>query len=476
MSGVVVGGNVIPIAAQGTKRIRMDGVDRSRRFDNSYSASLTGGPVRDWMFQTPPVLRSLADGYEAVLGVVTPQTCFGDIIALPTMCCAEITGWTPVVTAQGHSVVIDFTLHEVQPARALLRYSPGDTIAGETFTRSTSASYIGATGLLGSQAINVKRDGHYISAIRSLLMEGPGVNNLTFPSDFSNAAWVKTTMTVATGVADPTGGTGACTLTATGTNALAQQTLANSTNIVRTGTGWLRRRTGTGTIQLINPNNSGFTPVVLTAAWQRFTIVGSSAIGRGAGVQIATNGDAVDVFGFDNEDTPFATSTMLVTPRGSDFYSLPFTPTPGELSIYLKWVDEGTIPTNNAVVGAIASAAGANPYLLLQSIGTNAIRAFHHNGVTQVSSDATLAAVAGDVCELRVVLFGDGSILASGSRNGAAEVLGTQSAANALAAAWSGQLSWLGAPSGGGLVQMFGSVQAFKIIAGIRSLAELRAL
>lgn len=41
---------------------------------------MTGNPKRDWFFSTPPIPRQRSDFYEGVLGVVTPQACFGDII------------------------------------------------------------------------------------------------------------------------------------------------------------------------------------------------------------------------------------------------------------------------------------------------------------------------------------------------------------------------------------------------------------
>lgn len=70
----------IRIAAPGVSRDRLDGVDRARAFDQTYRASVTGNPKRQFQFSTPPVLRSVADQYETGLSVVTAQTCSGDVI------------------------------------------------------------------------------------------------------------------------------------------------------------------------------------------------------------------------------------------------------------------------------------------------------------------------------------------------------------------------------------------------------------
>lgn len=116
MPALVVGGVTIKITEGGTSRARLDNVDRSRAFDNTYRASVSGTAKRDFNFTTPPIPRATIDTYEATLGIVTPQTCSGDILGGSISCCSEITGWSPVQTSGGpsaHYVVGSFTLHEV---------------------------------------------------------------------------------------------------------------------------------------------------------------------------------------------------------------------------------------------------------------------------------------------------------------------------------------------------------------------------
>lgn len=80
MPSLSVGGVTIPVAPGGISRDRLDGVDRARAFDQTYRASVTGNPKREFHFSTPPVTRSLADFYETVLSVVSARNCSGDII------------------------------------------------------------------------------------------------------------------------------------------------------------------------------------------------------------------------------------------------------------------------------------------------------------------------------------------------------------------------------------------------------------
>lgn len=113
MPALVVGGVTIKVAREGVQRDRDDASDRSRAFDNTYRASVTGTAKRTWAFSTPPLARATADTYEATLGVVSPQTCSGDILGASISCCSEITGNVPLVIGTAQYSVISFALSEV---------------------------------------------------------------------------------------------------------------------------------------------------------------------------------------------------------------------------------------------------------------------------------------------------------------------------------------------------------------------------
>jgi hypothetical protein len=138
-------------------------------------------------------------------------------------------------------------------------------------------------------------------------------NQCLWSQDFSNAAWTKTTMSVATGIPDPSGGTGAQTLTATSANGTVDQFLSSAPSLVRSNSVWLRRRTGSGVIQIVKPDNTTYTTVALTSNWTRFSVPGASSVNRRAGILIATSGDAIDAFAFQLEDGPVATSYIATT-------------------------------------------------------------------------------------------------------------------------------------------------------------------
>lgn len=81
MSSIVVGGLAIPVSAPNPPtRDRMDMVDRSRAFDGTYRASLTGNVKRQWRFSTPPLPSSRAALYEGKLATVPAQVCSGSLL------------------------------------------------------------------------------------------------------------------------------------------------------------------------------------------------------------------------------------------------------------------------------------------------------------------------------------------------------------------------------------------------------------
>lgn len=469
MSSLVIGGTSIPVAVSSPSFSRSDAVDRGRTFDNTSFASQTGGAARAWSFTTPPVVPGL---YEPTLGIVAAQLCSGDILALPTMCHVEFLGGKPV-RAQGTKVTLDFVLHEVQPAKVLLRYAPGDTITGESFTRSTTAYQVNASGVPVSVAINTKRAGHYVGGVRHILLEGPSTNLILRGNDLSHAAWTRTTLTVATGVADPAGGTAACTLTATGANSNAYQNGGDGSSIVRTASMWIRRRTGSGAVVLITPAGGNTAPLAITGTWTRFSGQGVAHVSRYCGVQLATSGDEVDVWCPQCDDMQVPTSEIPTTTasvtRESDFYSLP-APPPQELSLYVRMTELGTIYTPNARLAQISNAASGDPRLILYNSG-GFYQTLHGNGTANVSSTNSAAGNSG---EQVARLFGDGSVDNSQSVGEAAPTTGPQSAANALSTAWSGPLLWLNSAGTAGSAG-FTAIRSVKVLAGARSLAEMRS-
>lgn len=137
-------------------------------------------------------------------------------------------------------------------------------------------------------------------------------NLLTYSNTFSNAAWVATTMGVASGVSDPLGGTAAFTLTASAGNGTLVQTASTvAANIINAV--WIKRRTGSGTVQVSDPTGA-YTTVTVTGSWTQVYVAYAGTSGTGKfGIKIVTNGDAVDVYAATQSAVTYET-----TPRSQD--------------------------------------------------------------------------------------------------------------------------------------------------------------
>ena len=158
-----------------------------------------------------------------------------------------------------------------------------------TFSRSTTAVYYdGKTSALAEQ------------------------NLFIYSNTFSNAAWVGTSATIASGVTDPAGGTTAFSMTATAGNATLYQTLT-LTATAYTESIWIQRVTGTGTINL-TLDGSTLSPVTITGSWVKYTYTATPSAGsKTIGIQIVTSGDAINIYGSQIENRSSATATNITT-------------------------------------------------------------------------------------------------------------------------------------------------------------------
>ena len=129
-------------------------------------------------------------------------------------------------------------------------------------------------------------------------------NQLMYPTSRTNyllqsqamttSPWISSNASCAGGVSDPAGGTNAFTVTATAASGYWYQQVTVPAGTY-TNSLWIRRRTGTGAIQVWAPSGSGV-PVAVTSSWQRFSESGSaSGTTDFFGVQFATSGDQVDI-------------------------------------------------------------------------------------------------------------------------------------------------------------------------------------
>jgi hypothetical protein len=136
-------------------------------------------------------------------------------------------------------------------------------------------------------------------------------NQLLYSQLFSNAAWVKTNITLTATQTDPSSGTEAFTLTAGAANATMLQSIALTGTLNRTFSIYLKRKTGTGAIS-ITVDGATYSVETTTGAWARFdtTLTASGTVT--CGIKIATSGDEVYAAWAQLEDglaTTYATNT-----------------------------------------------------------------------------------------------------------------------------------------------------------------------
>lgn len=102
-----------------------------------------------------------------------------------------------------------------------LNFLTGTMPSGLTFTRASTATYIGSDGLLKTAAVDVPRFDYdpVTLACKGLLIEGSRTNLLLRSEEFSDAAWVKGNSTIdPNSIAAPTGALTADTLVANSTS------------------------------------------------------------------------------------------------------------------------------------------------------------------------------------------------------------------------------------------------------------------
>jgi hypothetical protein len=159
---------------------------------------------------------------------------------------------------------------------------------------SSSGSGTFTTWIIGNRQPRFDYDPTTL-APRGLLIESSATNLLTYSEDFNAAAWTDTSITRATGNADPAGGTTAVRFTASAGNATVIRSAAIGTSSERTFSVWLRRVTGTGNIQYTQNNGTNWTTQAITSTWTRYSF--THTVDHRVGIRIVTSGDAIEMWG-----------------------------------------------------------------------------------------------------------------------------------------------------------------------------------
>lgn len=213
------------------------------------------------------------------------------------------------------------------------------------------------------------------------LPEEARTNIALWNRDLTNAAWTKSNATAAltqTGI-DGTANS-ASLLTATAGNATCLQTVTLASS-QRFQTAFVRRITGSGTINMTTDGGTTWTAVTVTSSWTRVEIPAQTVTNPQFGFRIVTSGDAIAIDGVQNETGAFGTSVMFTTSaavtRTADNASvatsvLPYSATANTL-FGKAWNRVATGGFN--VFASVWSAGNNNIQLLNRSPGTTALRA-----------------------------------------------------------------------------------------------------
>ena len=186
-----------------------------------------------------------------------------------------------------------------------------------TFTRASTAKFVHpVTGLLTTAAIDTLR----IEANGALVESGS--TNRCKQSETMGTTWSASNITVGDNdTVAPDGETTADLLTASAANGTIIQDLGTYPSVAHTFSVYLKRKTGTGNIDLTLDNGATWTTKAITSSWARYSITQAVA-DPDCGIRIVTSGDEIWAWGAQFELKNFCTSYIPTTTenveRGAD--------------------------------------------------------------------------------------------------------------------------------------------------------------
>ncbi len=221
---------------------------------------------------------------------------------------------------------------------------------------------------------------------KGFLSELAATDTALWNRDMTNVVWTASNVTTAETATGIDGiANNATTLTATGANGTVLQTVtqASAANVYSV---FLKRRTGTGNIDITIDNGTTWTTAAVTSTYTRFQVI-KTAANPTVGIRIVASGDAVDVDfnqleSGSNATSPFKTTTVANT-RSADVLTwrnaIPMSAQSGVVYVELQ-EPQTALPTvnydifqirvdsSNSIVGAV-TASTAKPILTATSAG-----------------------------------------------------------------------------------------------------------
>lgn len=163
------------------------------------------------------------------------------------------------------------------------------------------------------------------------------------------------------------------------------------------------------------------------------------------------------------------TVTTAIT-RAAETLSWPYLSTPKELTVYVKFIESGTAQVSDAKLLEIGKADGSAPHLRIADGGSAKYFVRHNNGISNVDAFTATTPSAGDVVEIRVNLFSNGSVQIHQTINGGADISSAITASLAFAADWADTKLFVNGP----VVIGFNKFREIKVSSDTKTLQEMR--
>lgn len=181
-------------------------------------------------------------------------------------------------------------------------------VLSTTITRATVGWADSANGLWQSFNSGVAR----ITDL-GLLIEEARTNVVLQARDLSNVAWVKLNTTAAKDQVGVDGvSNSASSITATADAGTILQTIVLAST-ARFQSAFVKRITGTGTLEMTMDTGSTWTAVTVTSAWTRVSIPTQTLANPVVGFRMGTSGDVIAIDFVQNENGTFMTSPIAAT-------------------------------------------------------------------------------------------------------------------------------------------------------------------
>lgn len=166
--------------------------------------------------------------------------------------------------------------------------------------------------------------------------------------------------------------------------------------------------------------------------------------------------------------TSYIKTVAAVDTRTRDLLSFPFTARPQAMSVYVHFVEQGSL-TSSAYIMLIGSSTA---YIYLASTGTVYAGGYKNTISTEVNSTLGAAPSFGQRVELLLTLTSTGVITISQSIAGAAITSGAASPARVLPTAWGATTLWVNSFSTTGVG--FNAFRNIEIMAGVQTMQAMR--